>query len=55
MKKTSKTADRAIEYQSRNIENLINAMTRTTEEMQDLLQEIKHKPWSVLYKENLGE
>jgi len=55
VEKTSKTADRTIEYQSRNIENLINAMTRTTEEMQDLLQEIKHKPWSVLYKENRGE
>ncbi|MFZ5906684.1 MAG: MlaD family protein [Nitrospirota bacterium] len=55
VEKTSRTADRTIEYQSRNIENLILAMTKTTEEMQDLLQEIKHKPWSVLYKERGGE
>jgi len=30
-------------------------MTKTTEELQDLLQEIKHKPWSVLYKQKGGE
>jgi phospholipid/cholesterol/gamma-HCH transport system substrate-binding protein len=55
VEKTSKTADRTIEYQSRNIENLIGAMTRTTEELQDLLQEIKQKPWSVIYKEKRGD
>ncbi|OGW38057.1 MAG: hypothetical protein A2Y97_00150 [Nitrospirae bacterium RBG_13_39_12] len=51
VEKTSKTADRAIDRQSQNIEILINTMTRTTEELQDLLQEIKNKPWSFIYKE----
>jgi len=47
--------DRAVVTQSRNLDNLINTMTRTTEELQDLLQEIKHKPWGLLYKEKRGE
>lgn len=53
--KTSKSLDRVIDYQSRNIENLINTMTSTTEELQELLREIKHKPWSIIYKEKRGE
>ena len=51
VEKTSKSADRAIDYQSRNLENLIITMTNTTEEMQELLREVRHKPWSVIYKE----
>lgn len=53
--RTSKSVDRVIDLQSRNIENLINTMTNTTEELQELLQEIKHKPWSIIYKEKRGE
>lgn len=49
--KTSKSVDRAIDLQSQNLDNLLNAMTRTTEDLQDLLQEIKAKPWSVIYRE----
>jgi superfamily II RNA helicase len=30
-------------------------MTKTTEELQELLQEIRHKPWSVIYKEKRGD
>jgi len=53
--RTSKSVDRVIDLQSRNIENLINTMTNTTEELQELLQEIKHKPWGIIYKEKRGE
>ena len=53
--KTSRSVDRAVDNQSRNLDHLINSMTRTTEEMQDLLQEIKNKPWSIIYKEKKGE
>ncbi|HMK49727.1 MAG TPA: MlaD family protein [Thermodesulfovibrionales bacterium] len=53
--KTSRSVDRAVDSQSRNLDHLINSMTRTTEELQDLLQEIKNKPWSIIYKEKKGE
>jgi phospholipid/cholesterol/gamma-HCH transport system substrate-binding protein len=55
VEKTSRSMDRAIDTQSRNLENLISTMTKTTEELQDLLQEIKHKPWGLLYREKGGE
>jgi len=55
VEKTSKSADKAIDLQSRNLENLIGTMTKTTEELQELLQEIRHKPWSVIYKEKRGD
>ncbi len=53
--KTSGSVDRAVEAQSRNLGSLIERMNRTTEDLQDLLQEIKVKPWSILYKEQRGE
>lgn len=53
--KTSKSADRAINLQSRNLDNLVNSMTKTTEELQELLREIKNKPWSIIYKEKERE
>jgi len=55
IEKTSKSVDRAVDHQSKNIDHLVNSMTRTTEELQDLLQEIKNKPWSIIYKEKKGE
>jgi phospholipid/cholesterol/gamma-HCH transport system substrate-binding protein len=55
VEKTSKSADRLIIGQSKNLDNLINTMTRTTEELQELLQEIKNKPWSIIYREKRGE
>jgi phospholipid/cholesterol/gamma-HCH transport system substrate-binding protein len=55
VEKTSKSADRLIISQSKNLDNLLNTMTRTTEELQELLQEIKNKPWSIIYKEKRGE
>ncbi len=53
--KTAKTADRAIDVQSQNLDNLLNTMTRTTEDLQEVIQELKSKPWSVVYKEGKGE
>ncbi len=55
IEKTSKSVDRAVDHQSKNIDHLVNSMTRTTEELQDLLQGIKNKPWSIIYKEKKGE
>jgi phospholipid/cholesterol/gamma-HCH transport system substrate-binding protein len=55
VEKTSKSVDRMVDHQSRNLANLINSMTNTTEELQELLQEIKNKPWSIIYKEKKGE
>jgi len=55
IEKTSKSVDRTVIHQSKNIDQLINSMTRTTEELQEVLQEIKNKPWSLIYKEGRGE
>jgi len=55
VEKTSKSVDKMVDHQSRNLANLISSMTRTTEELQDFLQEIKNKPWSIIYKEKKGE
>jgi len=53
--KTFKTADRAIDLQSQNIDNLLIGLTRTTEDLRDVLHEVKSKPWSVVYKEGKGK
>lgn len=55
IEKTSKSVDKTVLHQSKNIDQLINSMTRTTEELQEVLQEIKSKPWSLIYKEGRGE
>ncbi len=55
IEKTSKSVDKAVVHQSKNIDQLINSMTKTTEELQEVLQEIKTKPWSLIYKEGKGE
>ena len=49
--KATGSVGRVVERQGQNIDNLIEAMTRTTEDLQGVLQEIRNKPWSVLYKE----
>ncbi len=48
---TIKSADRAIDRQSQNMDTLLDTMNRTTEDLRDVLQEIKNKPWSFVYKE----
>jgi len=55
VEKTSKSANKAIDLQSQNLEVLLDTMTRTTEDLQDLFQEIKNKPWSIIYTEKRGE
>lgn len=55
IEKSSKTVGRAVDLQSQNLDALLNTMTRTTDELQDLIHDIKSKPWSVLYKEGKGE
>lgn len=55
IEKTSKSVDKTVTHQSRNVDQLINSMTKTTEELQEVLQEIKNKPWSLIYKEGRGE
>lgn len=52
--KTVKSVDKAIDLQSQNLDRLLNLLTRTTEDLQDLIQEIKAKPWGLLYKEGKG-
>jgi phospholipid/cholesterol/gamma-HCH transport system substrate-binding protein len=53
--KASGSIDRAVQQQSRNLDLLMSTMTRTTRELQELLQEIKNKPWSIIYQERKGE
>ena len=52
--KTVKSVDQAIDLQSQNLDQLLNLMTRTTEDLQDLIQELKAKPWGLIYKEGKG-
>lgn len=49
--KTSKSVNRAVELQSRNLDIFLNSMNRASEDLQDVLQEIRNKPWSVIYRE----
>ncbi len=55
IEKTSSSVDRAVTVQSRNLDNLFGTLTKASEDLQDVLQELKSKPWSVLYKEGKGE
>lgn len=55
IEKTAKSVDSAVTIEAQNLDGLLNAMTKTTGELQEVLQELKAKPWSVLYKENKGE
>ncbi|MBI5848938.1 MAG: MCE family protein [Nitrospirae bacterium] len=55
IEKTAKTVDRAVDLQSQNLDALLNTMTRTTDELQELIHDVKSKPWSVIYKEGKGE
>ena len=52
---TAKSADRAINRQSLNLDKLLHTLNRTTEDLRDALHEIKSKPWSVIYKGEPGK
>lgn len=53
--KTIRSVDKTIGLQSQNLDQLLNLMTRTTEDLQDLIQELKTKPWGLIYKEGKGK
>lgn len=55
IEKSAKTVDRAVDLQSDNLDALLASMTRTTDELQELIHELKRKPWSVIYKEGKGD
>ena len=52
---TSRTVGETVDLQSDNITNLLTSLTETTEDLQEVLQEIKQKPWSLIYKEQKGK
>jgi ABC-type transporter Mla subunit MlaD len=52
---TSETVNGAVNLQSQNITDLLTSMTAATEALQEVLQEIKNKPWSIIYKERNAE
>jgi phospholipid/cholesterol/gamma-HCH transport system substrate-binding protein len=52
---TAKSADRAINKQSQNLENLLHTLNRTSEDLREVLHEFKSKPWSVIYKQEQGK
>lgn len=47
--------DNTVSLQSENLSNLLTSLTETTEDLKETLQEIKNKPWSVIYKEGKKE
>jgi phospholipid/cholesterol/gamma-HCH transport system substrate-binding protein len=55
VEKTTGSVDQAVQRQEAGLGNLVDTVTRTAQDLQDLLQEVKQKPWSVMYKEGKGE
>ena len=53
--KATGSVDRLVDRQAAGLGNLVDTVTRTAEDLQELLQEVKQKPWSVVYKEGKGE
>jgi len=55
IEKTSNSLDSAVNLQSQNLDTLLKALTETTGELQEVLQQINAKPWSFIYQENKGD
>jgi phospholipid/cholesterol/gamma-HCH transport system substrate-binding protein len=55
MGKTSSSAGNAINLQNNNINELLKSMTKTSEDLQEVLQGLKNRPWSIIYKEGKGD
>lgn len=49
--KSSESVGTAVDLQSQNLSALIASLRVATETLQDVLREIKHKPWSIMYRE----
>ncbi|MBF0330095.1 MAG: MCE family protein [Nitrospirae bacterium] len=52
--KTSKAVGVSVDQQSKNIEALILTLQKTSEDLRDVMHEIKNKPWSIIHKERSG-
>jgi len=52
---TTDNIDKTVSLQSDNLSDLLTALTETTDDLRETLQEIKNKPWSVIYKEGKRE
>ena len=52
--KTIKSIHKSIDLNSQSLNQLLHLLTQTTEDLQDVIQEIKAKPWSLIYKEGKG-
>ncbi len=55
IERTSNSLDSAVNLQSQNLDTLLKALTETTGELQEVLQEINAKPWSFIYQERKGD
>ncbi|MBI5187665.1 MAG: MCE family protein [Nitrospirae bacterium] len=55
MEKASASLNKTINLQSRNIDALLRSLTETAENLNDVLQGLKEKPWSVIYRERQEE
>lgn len=48
---TSNSVTNAINQQNINIDELLRSMTKTSEDLREALQELRNRPWSIIYKE----
>jgi phospholipid/cholesterol/gamma-HCH transport system substrate-binding protein len=53
--KATGSVDRLVDRQAAGLSDLVETVTRTAQDLQDLFQEMKQKPWSVVYKEGKDE
>lgn len=49
--RSSEDVGKAVDLQSQNLSALIVSLREATETLQDVLREIKQKPWSIIYRE----
>ncbi|KJR41701.1 mammalian cell entry-like domain protein [Candidatus Magnetoovum chiemensis] len=52
IKGAAKTLDSSLDTQTQNLDVMLNNINETSVAMQELIEELKHKPWSVIYKES---
>jgi phospholipid/cholesterol/gamma-HCH transport system substrate-binding protein len=52
--KTVRSIDQSVDLNSQDLNQLLHLLGRTTKDLQDLIQEIKAKPWSLIHKEGRG-
>ena len=52
---TSTSVDKTLNAQNHNIDVLLRSLTKTAEGLKDVMLELKHKPYSLIYKEGKGD